>query len=113
MTSPNGQPSDADLSQLGFEDAYRQLTEIAEGLESGGLTLAEATQRYEQGMKLVRHCNNLLDSAELQITTLRESDQNPVPPAAYIDDSGPAFRVLTEDEENYEEETYEEDTLPF
>ncbi len=70
MTSEDSQP-------LSFEDAFRQLAEIAEGMEKGGLTLSEATARFEQGMKLVQHCNHLLDTAELEITQLRESYQRP------------------------------------
>lgn len=37
------------------------------------MTLAEATQRYEQGMLLVRRCNQLLDAAQLKITTLKDT----------------------------------------
>ena len=37
-----------------------------------GLTLAEATARYEQGMVLVRRGNQLLDQAELKITNLKD-----------------------------------------
>ena len=66
-----------DAQPLSFEDAFRQLAEIAEGMERGGLTLAEATTRFEQGMRLVQHCNRLLDTAELEITQLRESYQRP------------------------------------
>ena len=97
-----------DARSLSFEDAFRRLAEIAEGMEKGGLSLAEATARFEQGMMLVQHCNHLLDTAELEITQLRESYQKPATPAANLDDSGPDFRFLPDDEE-----TYEEDTLPF
>ena len=66
-----------DVAGLSFEDAFRQLAAIAEGMEQGGLTLAEATARFEEGMRLVQHCNFLLDTAELEITQLRESYQRP------------------------------------
>ena len=46
---------------------------MAEQLEAGGLTLAEATARFEEGMKLVQACNELLNNAELKITELKES----------------------------------------
>ena len=70
-----------DAQPLSFEDAFRQLAEIAEGMERGGLTLAEATARFEQGMKLVQHCNRLLDTAELELTELRENYQRSDPAA--------------------------------
>ena len=98
-----------DSEAPGFEDAFRQLAEIAERLEAGGLTLAEATTRYEQGMKLVQRCNQLLDSAELEITTLRDNYQrSTVAVPATGTDEAPYF-----DEAPYEEIGDEEDELPF
>ena len=68
------QPEPAtDTGSLSFEEAFRRLSEMAETLEDGGLTLAESTARYEEGMSLVRRCNQLLDEAELKITNLRDS----------------------------------------
>ena len=64
---------DDDLGDLSFEDSFQRLSEMAEQLEAGGLSLAEATARFEQGMRLVQHCNTLLNTAELKITELRES----------------------------------------
>ena len=56
-----------------FEDSFHRLSEMAEQLEAGGLTLAEATSRFEEGMKLVQFCNDLLNNAELKITELKEA----------------------------------------
>ena len=61
------------LDSLTFEDAFALLSEMASSLEEGGLTLTGATALYEQGMSLVRHCNQLLEQAELKITTLKDS----------------------------------------
>ena len=58
---------------VSFEDSFHRLSEMAEQLEAGGLTLAEATSRFEEGMKLVQFCNELLNNAELKITELKES----------------------------------------
>ena len=63
----------AGADSLSFEEAFRRLSDMAETLEDGGLTLADATARYEEGMSLVRRCNQLLDDAELKITNLRDS----------------------------------------
>lgn len=83
-----------DPDSLTFEEAFRILTEMAESLEQGGLTLAEATAKYAEGMGLVKLCNRLLDEAELKITTLKDAytdspnapDDDPAP------DDGPAFK---------------------
>ena len=109
MTTNNGHSPSSDVRPLSFEDAFRQLADIAEGMEKGGLTLAEATARFEQGMKLVQHCNHLLDTAELEITQLRESYQRPAASAPYRNDSEPEFDYSTDDGEIYEDE----DSLPF
>ena len=92
-----------------FEDAFRQLAEISEGMEKGGLTLAEATERYEQGMKLVQHCNHLLDTAELEITQLLVNYQRPEAPPPANADSGPPIDFSPEEDEYFEDN----DSLPF
>ena len=65
--------SQKDLETLAFEEAFQRLNEMAESLDDGGLSLADATARYEEGMNLVRRCNQLLDEAELKITNLKDS----------------------------------------
>ena len=73
MTNSTAAEDPTGIDSLSFEDAFRRLSEMAESLEDGGLTLAQATARYEEGMNLVGRCNRLLDEAELKITNLRES----------------------------------------
>ena len=93
-----------------FEEAFRQLAEIAEKMEAGGLTLGDATAQFEQGMKLVQRCNHLLDSAELEVTTLRESYQRPAVASASVPvgEEPPFF-----DDGAYGEVADDEDELPF
>ena len=66
----NGKP---DIDSLSFEDALGRLEETARALESGGLSLEQATQLYEDGVKLARVCNEILTSAELRISRIRTS----------------------------------------
>lgn len=105
--NPSGAPGSSD--ELSFEDAYRQLAEISEKMEAGGLTLGEATAQFEQGMKLVQRCNQLLDSAELEVTTLRESYQRPGVPAPAPDSEEPPFF----DDASYDDAAGDEEELPF
>ena len=70
------------LDSLTFEEAFDRLNEMAASLEQGGLTLAEATSRYEQSMILIRRCNQLLDQTELKITTLKDSYESDLAPGA-------------------------------
>ncbi|MBU18120.1 MAG: exodeoxyribonuclease VII small subunit [Chloroflexi bacterium] len=75
MAKPKNSSPKYDAESINFEDSFRRLNEMAEQLEAGGLTLAEATSRFEEGMKLVQTCNELLNNAELKITELKESYQ--------------------------------------
>jgi|GEM_PF-354290 exodeoxyribonuclease VII small subunit len=70
---PNESVQNNEAESASFEDSFHRLSEMAEQLEAGGLTLAEATSRFEEGMKLVQFCNQLLNNAELKITELKES----------------------------------------
>ena len=69
LPSPEAKP---DVDTLSFEEAFGLLNEMAQSLEDGGLSLNEATARFAEGMDLVRRCNQLLDEAELRITTLKD-----------------------------------------
>ena len=71
-TSPDNETDDG-AEAATFEASFKRLSEMAEQLEAGGLTLAEATARFEEGMKLVQYCNQLLSNAELKITELKQT----------------------------------------
>ena len=63
----------AKKSEPPFEDLYRKLEETVESLEKGGLSLEQSISLYEEGMKLAKQCQGILDGAEQRITKLRES----------------------------------------
>jgi len=73
MPQPKDHSAEDEEESPSFEDSFLRLSEMAEQLESGGLTLAEATARFEEGMKLVQFCNEMLNNAELKITELKET----------------------------------------
>lgn len=56
--------------ELSFEDAMKDLEKIANDLENGNLSLDESVNKFEEGMKLSKKCNDLLYSAEKKITML-------------------------------------------
>jgi len=78
MMDPQDPDPAPDIGALSFEDAFQRLGEAVESLEAGGLTLAEATSRYEEGMNLVRRCNQLLSEAELKVTQLKDDFAAPL-----------------------------------
>jgi exodeoxyribonuclease VII small subunit len=53
-----------------FEDAYHELIEIIDQLESGDLSLDESMTLFERGRKLVTLCEGQLNTAELRISQL-------------------------------------------
>jgi exodeoxyribonuclease VII small subunit len=53
--------------QLNFEGAMDRLEEIVEQMESGKMMLEELILRYEEGMKLVKVCQERLATAEQRI----------------------------------------------
>ncbi|CEQ24163.1 exodeoxyribonuclease VII small subunit [[Clostridium] sordellii] len=52
---------------LSYEEAYKELEDILIKLESGTTSLDESLNLYEEGIKFYRHCNKLLDNANLTI----------------------------------------------
>jgi exodeoxyribonuclease VII small subunit len=57
-------------SALSFEEALAKLEGIVEGLEIGDLSLNEALQRFEEGIRLSRLCARRLEDAEAKIEVL-------------------------------------------
>ena len=60
---------------LTFEVASARLEEIVKLLENGNSSLDESLKLYEEGVALVRFCNQSLDNAEKRIKML-VSDSN-------------------------------------
>jgi exodeoxyribonuclease VII small subunit len=63
MSSPAKKPS----TEVSFEAAMDRLEEIVDQMESGKMPLEELIVRYEEGMKLVKTCQERLASAEQRI----------------------------------------------
>ena len=63
-----------DVNELSFEQALNQLTGLVETLESGELPLEESVAAFEQGVKLSRRCEALLDQAEQRLQVLNNNE---------------------------------------
>ena len=59
-------------SKLSFEAALSRLESIVESMESGEVPLAELLAKFEEGNKLLRHCESRLKDAELKIEQLKK-----------------------------------------
>ena len=49
---------------------YESFQKIATELENGDLSLEDSVSKFEEGMKLSKQCNDLLENAEKRITIL-------------------------------------------
>ena len=61
-----------------FEVAFRELQQIVEQLEDGGLELERAIQLFERGTELAQVCERIVDEAELRVTRLAAEAASPV-----------------------------------
>ena len=57
-----------------FEEQMEALEGIVTELEKGELSLDESLSKFEDGMKLAKECNKILESAEKKITILVNKD---------------------------------------
>ena len=55
---------------ISFEEAIKKLELIATDLEKNELDLDESVQKFEEGMKLSKQCNDMRERAEKRITIL-------------------------------------------
>jgi len=71
--------SDTGIDALDFEQALARLTRLVEKLESGRLPLEESVAAFEEGVKLTRRCETLLDSAEQRLQVLGTEEDSSEP----------------------------------
>lgn len=62
------------MEKMSFEEAMKNLEQIAQELESGKLNLEESLLKFEEGMHLSKKCNEILENAEKKITILLEKE---------------------------------------
>ncbi len=58
--------------KLSFEEALTNLETIVESMESGDVPLADLLAKFEEGNKLLKHCEARLKDAELKIEQLKK-----------------------------------------
>ncbi|MEK6676938.1 MAG: exodeoxyribonuclease VII small subunit [Planctomycetota bacterium] len=56
-----------------FEEALKQLEQVAEQIEQGKIGLEDSIAKYEEGMILVKHCRDILSRAEHRIQQLQSA----------------------------------------
>ncbi len=65
-------------TKLSFEDALRELEEIASRLEHGSLGLDESISEFERGVALTKFCHQKLEEAEKKIAILQKNENGEI-----------------------------------
>ena len=58
----------------GFEEKIEDLEKIVSQLENGDLNLDDSVSKFEEGIKISKECNKILEDAEKKITILLNKD---------------------------------------
>lgn len=63
---------------VSFEENMKKLEKIAAELEKGELDLDTSVSKFEEGMKISKECNEMLEKAEKKITMLIKGEDGEV-----------------------------------
>ena len=62
------------MAEMKFEDALKKLERIVDDLEGGSLSLDEALEKYEEGIRLSKLCAKRLEVAKKKVEILLKSE---------------------------------------
>ena len=62
------------MKKINFEENMEKLEKIVTDLEKGELNLDDSVKKFEEGIKLSKECNKILEEAEKKITILLEEN---------------------------------------
>lgn len=60
---------------LSLEEAFEQIEETIGRLEEDDITLEESFRAYQEGMKLLKYCNEKIDKVEKQVLKINEDGE--------------------------------------
>lgn len=66
----------ADVAELGYEQARDELASIVNRLEGGTETLEESMRLWERGEALAAHCERWLDGAQRTINAMTDGEDS-------------------------------------
>ncbi|MCG3138423.1 MAG: Exodeoxyribonuclease 7 small subunit [Phycisphaerae bacterium] len=79
--------------EMNFEQSIARLEELVRKVEQGKIGLEESIQSYEEGMRLLNHCRQILQKAELRVQQLQQADETQFRSQPYPDDSSPTGKA--------------------
>jgi len=66
------------MAEMKFEEALKKLEKIVGDLEDGNLSLDEALEKYEEGIRLSKMCQKKLEVAKKKVEILLKSEDGSV-----------------------------------
>lgn len=60
------------IKDKSYEEAFKRMEEILQILETGNIKLDDSLNLYEEGIQLYKHCNEILEKAELKVSKFNE-----------------------------------------
>ena len=95
-TGEKGNSKKRNTNAMDFETSLQQLELIVAHLEDGNLGLSESLVQYEQGVKHLKHCYDLLQQTEQRIEILSGIDSEGRPLTKPFEASDAAEETRTE-----------------
>ena len=62
------------MAKANFEENMNKLETIVADLEKGDLNLDDSVKKFEEGIRISKECNEMLEEAEKKITILLQED---------------------------------------
>lgn len=69
-----------------FEDTIKELEETVQKLEKGDLDLNESLRLFENGIKLSKSCQKMLDDAEKKVSVLLKNEAGEMEQKKFLDE---------------------------
>ncbi len=91
------------MTSLNFEKALKELEQIVEKLEKGGLSLNESLSLFEKGVKLARFLREELSKAEKKVEILLKDEKGEIRAEPFDIDQAEGFSAEEEEEDEEEE----------
>jgi len=72
-TTDHKPDTDSTANEQSYEASIAALEKILQALESDALPLEASIKQFETGVKLIKHCQNILDTTEQKIKGLMDN----------------------------------------
>jgi exodeoxyribonuclease VII small subunit len=74
------------VTEINFEEAIKKLEDEVKRLENGNMSLDESIESFEEAVKLVKICNEKLETAERKVAILTEMSDGTVTDLPFVID---------------------------